>query len=179
MDPGDPVRIEMTKWGDLPHWHIPAQWLGRDHHGDWLGIPPGTEMVRPGARVVSTNHQVGLVPHADLPEDERSWVATFHGPGGNLGAATYVDITTPPVWDGATVRAVDLDLDVLEGESGRIWIDDEDEFAQHKVSLGYPGSVVVGAMRSCDRVQAAMAAGHPPYDGSHEAWLTALRGLSG
>ena len=94
------------------------------------------------------------------PEDERWWLATFHGPGGNLGAATYVDITTPPVWDGTTVRAVDLDLDVLEGESGRVWIDDEDEFAQHRVTLGYPAPVVAAAMRSCDRVQAAMTAGH-------------------
>ena len=71
MEPGDPVRIEMTKWGDRPHWHIPAHWLGRDEHGEWLGIHPGTEMVRPGMRFVSTNFQVGLVPHVDLAEDRR------------------------------------------------------------------------------------------------------------
>ena len=177
MELGDPVRIEMTKWGDLPHWHIPARWLGRDEHGDWLGIPAGTEMARPGAHVVSANLQVGLVPHVDLPEDDRWWVATFHGPGGNLGAATYVDIATPPLWDGATLRAVDLDLDVLAGETGRIWIDDEDEFAQHKVTLGYPDRVVAAAMRSCDRVQAAMTAGHAPYDGSHRPWLERLKEL--
>ncbi len=179
MQPGDAVRIEMTKWGDRPHWQIPGLWLGGDDHGEWLGMPRGTEMSRPGARVVTTNLQVGLVPRADLPEDERWWLATFHGPGGNLGALTYVDISTPPVWDGPTLRAVDLDLDVLEGESGRVWIDDEDEFAQHQVELGYPATVVAAAMRSCDDVQAAMAAGHPPYDGSHARWLTALNGLSG
>ena len=39
---GDAVRIEMAKWGDRPHWHIPARWLGSDEHGDWLGIPAGT-----------------------------------------------------------------------------------------------------------------------------------------
>lgn len=177
MEMTAPVRIEMTKWGDLPHWQIPARWLGRDDHGDWLGIPAGTEMVRPGARFVSANLQVGLVPHPDLPEDERWWVTTFHGPGGNLGAEVYVDITTPPAWDGATLRTVDLDLDVLRGVSGRVWIDDEDEFAQHQVSLGYPASVVTAAMRSCDRVQAALEAGHPPYDGSHQRWLSLLASL--
>jgi hypothetical protein len=174
MERGDPVRIEMTKWGDRPHWHIPAHWLGRDDQGDWLGIPAGTEMVRPGARVVSANVQVGLVPHAELAEDRRWWLATFHGPGGNHGVATYVDITTPPSWDGSLLRAVDLDLDVVEGETGRVWIDDEDEFAQHRTELGYPDDVAAAAMRACDQVQAAMVAGHPPYDGSHHPWLALL-----
>ena len=44
----------------------------------------------------------------------------------------YVDITTVPVWlDGPTraVTAVDLDLDVVRGWTGRVWVDDEDEFA--------------------------------------------------
>ena len=133
-------------------------------------------MVRPGARVVSTNHQVGLVPHADLPEDERWWVATFHGPGGNLGAATDVDITTPPVWDGATVRAVDLDLDVIRGTTGRIWVDDEDEFATHRVSLDYPDEVVEQAVASCQDIAATMKQSGAPFDGAtHRDWLARLR----
>src|SRR5262245_16223949 len=139
---GEPVRIEMTKWGDRPHWHIPAHWLGRDENGDWLGIHPGTEMVRPGARFVSRNFQVGLVPPVDLADDQRWWLATFHGPGGNVPVSTYVDITTPPSWDGTTLRAIDLDLDVVEEDTGRIWVDDEEEFAQHRVELGYPAAVV-------------------------------------
>ena len=174
MERGDPVRIELTKWGDRPHWHIPAWWLGRDEHGDWLGIPPGTEMTRPGMRTVSRNFQVGLVPHADLAEDRRWWLATFHGPGGNQAISTYVDITSPPYWDGATLRAVDLDLDVVEEDTGRVWIDDEDEFAEHQVELGYPADVVTAARRSCDHTHAAMTAGHPPYDGSHHPWLSLL-----
>jgi hypothetical protein len=164
----------MTKWGDRPHWHIPAHWLGRDDHGDWLGIPPGTVMVRPGLQVVNTNVQIGLVPHPDLPAEERWWVATFHGPGGTLPVEVYVDITTPPLWEDSTLRAVDLDLDVVEGPAGRVWVDDEDEFAQHTVELGYPDDVVASATRSCDRVRAAMAAGHAPYDGSHLPWLSRL-----
>ena len=50
----------------------------------------------------------------------------------------YVDITTPPVWDGTVLRAVDLDLDVVRGNTGRVWVDDEDEFADHRVRFGYP-----------------------------------------
>lgn len=174
---GDPVRIEMSKWGDRPHWHIPGRWLGSDEYGDWVGIAAGTRMVRPGLEVVSRNDQVGLVPHADHPEPERWWVATFHGPGGALPVSVYVDITTPPRWDGTTLRTVDLDLDVVRESEGRIYVDDEDEFAEHRVTLAYPAEVASGAEWSCAHVRAAVAAGRPPYDGSHRPWLDLLNEL--
>ena len=84
----------------------------------------------------------------------------------------YVDVTTPPVWDGSVLRAVDLDLDVVRGNTGRVWVDDEDEFADHRVRFGYPGEVTTAAMYSCDRVHAAVAAGVAPYDGSAATWLS-------
>ncbi|MBO0846253.1 MAG: DUF402 domain-containing protein [Nocardioides sp.] len=174
---GDPVRVEMRKWGDRPHWEFDARWLGSDEHGDWIGIPSGTEMVRPGASYVARSNQVGLSPRADLPDGERWWLGTFHAPGSDLRVSVYVDIATPPVWDGATLRTVDLDLDVVRGETGRVWVDDEDEFAQHRVELGYPAEITVAAMRSCGRVHEALAAGHAPYDGSHERWQVVLSDL--
>ncbi len=174
---GDPVRLEMSKWGDLPHWTFDAVWLGSDEHGDWIGIPRGTTMRRPGMRIVSTNDQVGLSPAPSASDGEDWWVATFHGPGGVHGVSVYVDVATPPVWDGNTVRMVDLDLDVVRREDGTHYVDDEDEFAEHQVALGYPDDVVAKATRSCERVLAAMSAGRAPYDGSHERWLTTLGDL--
>ena len=94
----------MTKWGERPHWQMAGVLLGSDAAGDWVGFPAGTRMARPGLELVSPNDQVGLVPDHDLPAGERGWLGTFHGPGGAL--RTYVDITTPPVWDGAVVRTV-------------------------------------------------------------------------
>ena len=47
-------------------------------------------------------------------------------------------MATPPYWDGDVLRSVDLDLDVIQGLSGRVWVDDEDEFADHRVRWGYP-----------------------------------------
>ena len=49
---------------------------------------------------------------------------------------------------------------------GRVWVDDEDEFAEHQVSLGYPSDVIAAARASCDRLVALVGGGHPPYDGS-------------
>ena len=161
----------MTKWGDRPHWEFDAVLLGSDAHGDWIGIPRGTFMSRPGAEYVAPVDQVGLVP-APGPDEQCGWLATFHAVGGPV--QVYVDMTTPPVWDGPVLRAVDLDLDVVRGRTGRVWIDDEDEFAEHRVRFGYPEDVSRLAMASCDRVRVAVAGCHAPYDGSSAGWLELL-----
>jgi hypothetical protein len=171
--PGDPVRVRMTKWGDRPHWEFDAVHLGDDEHGTWLGFPRGTSMTRPGAEYVSPTDQLGLVPPVLWPESERGWLATFHGPGGLL--SVYVDIVAPPIWSGATVTAVDLDLDVVRELDGRVWVDDEDEFALHQVELAYPLEVVAAAQASCDRLVGLVRAGHPPYDEDTKLpWFEAL-----
>ena len=169
--PGEPVRVEMTKWGERPHWEFDCCLLGSDEHGDWLGIAAGTTMSRPGASYVAPTNQLGLVPPAG-PEATRGWFATFHDVAGPL--RVYVDITTPPQWEGSVVRAVDLDLDVILGNSGRAWVDDEDEFADHRVRFGYPAGVVRSAAASCDRVLSAVEARRAPYDGAADAWLAHL-----
>ncbi len=157
----------MTKWGDRPHWAFDGVLLGSDRHGDWLGFRAGTPMARPGLAITATNDQVGLVPRAG------AWLATFHGEGGPV--ATYVDMTTEPVWDGSVVRAVDLDLDVIRLLDGSVVVDDEDEFEEHRVALGYPPEVVALARETCDRVRQAVADGEPPFDGiAHLDWLQRL-----
>ena len=164
----------MTKWGDRPHWQMDAVYLGADHHGDWLGFPLGTSMSRPGLEVTTTNEQVGLVPAAGTAVG-RAWLATFHGPGGVVW--TYVDMTTVPQWDGSTVRAVDLDLDVVEGLDHIVFVDDQDEFDEHRVELGYPRDIVDLAMVTRDLVLTAVREKVPPFDGSAAPWFTVLGGL--
>lgn len=161
----------MSKWPDLPHWVFAGTYLGSDEHGDWIGFPTGSRFTRPGADYVAPNPQVGLVPAESLAE--RGWLAAFHGPGGSV--RVYVDMATPPVWDGTALRSVDLDLDVVQGLSGRVWVDDEDEFADHRVRFGYPGQVIQTALASCDEVRLAVENRTPPYDGRTGAhWLEQL-----
>jgi hypothetical protein len=162
----------MTKWGDRPHWEFDAVYLGSDDHGDWLGFAAGTQMSRPGVDYYAPVDQVGLVPGPGSDLD-RGFLATFHAPGGQVGL--YVDMTTPPTWDGTTLRAVDLDLDVVRGSTGRVWIDDEDEFADHRISLEYPGNVVALASASCDRIHGLVSAGAAPFDDDSSAdWFAVL-----
>jgi len=169
LSPGDPIRVELTKWGDRPHWEFDGVYLGADEHGDWIGFPAGTLMSRPGMEVRPPNDQVGVVP-AGAP-----WLGTFHSPGGSV--RTYVDMTTVPRWDGSVVRAVDLDLDVIETLTGEVIVDDEDEFAEHQVLFGYPPEVIALAEESRDAVLAAVTAREAPFDGSAQRWIAELQGL--
>src|SRR5918998_6222484 len=105
MEPGTRVRVEMTKWGDRPHWHFDGLFLGTDEYGEWLGFPAGTHNRRPGYEFDSEVDAVTLIPRGGW------YAATFHAPG--IWCDLYVDMTTPGEWDGDVLRAVDLDLDVI------------------------------------------------------------------
>ncbi len=157
----------MSKWGDRPHWEYDAVFLGSDEHGDWLGCPVGTFYSRPGMQFDASFAGVVLVPVGGAPH-----LAAFNDR--HAQAAIYVDMTTPPVWDGAVLRAVDLDLDVVKKPDGTIFVDDEDEFAEHQVTFGYPSEVVALAERTAAEVLAAVQAPTAPYDGTADAWLALL-----
>ena len=187
MEPGTAIRCEMTKWGDRPHWRFTGIHLGSDGHGEWIGVPAGTHHHRPGHEFRSAVDCVTLVQPG-------AWhLATFQAPG--IWCDLYIDVTTPAVWDGDVLRAVDLDLDVIRlpdplppvaaspwdvmpAGAGEVVVDDEDEFAEHQVALGYPPEVIEGAQASCDALVAAVRAGVAPYDGSHRRWLDELSRLA-
>ncbi|HEY0889147.1 MAG TPA: DUF402 domain-containing protein [Nocardioides sp.] len=171
FDAGRPISVAMTKWGGRRHWRYDGVYLGADEHGDWLGFPRGTHYHRPGKELVADFACVSLAPRRDAAH-----FAGFYDE--DYEAALYVDVTTPPEWDGTTLRMVDLDLDViaLRDERGLV-LADEDEFEQHRIELEYPAEIVALAEESAERVYAAVAAGEPPYDGSAERWLAALAAL--
>jgi hypothetical protein len=174
---GTRLDVVMTKWGGRPHWEFAVTYLGSDGFGDWAGIPAGSRFLRPGAVFVAPVDQVTLVPRPGLLSEGRAgpcdWLASFHAEHGPV--EVYVDVTTPAVFDGTTLRAVDLDLDVVRGNRGRVWVDDEDEFAEHRVAYGYPDDVVADALATCERVRRAQVERRPPYDGhAPRVWLERL-----
>lgn len=177
---GSAVRMRFRKWDDRPHWEYDARLVGEDQHGAWLGASAGTVVSRPGASFVSSAGFVSLVPHDD------AYVATFYAPhaqGPGDPVELYVDITTVPTWsvtgDSHVVSMVDLDLDVVRGRSGRVWVDDEDEFADHRVRFGYPADVVALATDACARVHVAVRGGTGGFDRAHGlGWLSRLGSAS-
>jgi uncharacterized protein len=171
-----PVRVRTRKWSGRAHWEHDTILLGTDEHGAWLGAPAGTVVSRPGARFVTDQATLTLVPHTG------AFLATFYAHGGTVPCEVYVDITSEPCWaagpDGGpgheTVGAVDLDLDVVRGWSGRVWVEDDDEFAAHRVRDAYPAEVVHRAARTCEEVRLALTDRRPPYDGTARTWFEAL-----
>jgi protein associated with RNAse G/E len=165
----DQIRVVFGKWGGRPHWEYDALLLGDDEHGTWIGLPPGTLVARPGAQIRTAEPQVVLVPPA------RGFVATYYAHGGSAPCEVYVDISTVPEIGEQRVHAVDLDLDVLLGWTGRVWVDDEDEFADHRVRYGYPKEVVDLAVSTCAEVWRTLDRRETPFDlATHRGWLDVL-----
>jgi hypothetical protein len=160
------VRVRFLKWGGGDHWAADVLWLGEDEHGWWAGWLPGTRWTRPGMEFTSHGLQVGLFPR------DRGFAATFYEPVADYAFRLYVDVATTPALTAcngasgedvsskgasgeevaAELSAVDLDLDVIERFDGGVFVDDEDEFAEHRVLYGYPDHVVAAAQAERDRL---------------------------
>ena len=148
--------MRFQKWPDQLHWHFDMERLDEDEHGVWLAAPAGTTGRR-GADPPKTfkGAFIGLVPRDEW------WTVVWNAEGRYL---TYVDIATPPIWNGDTVTMFDLDLDVLQlRESRAVEVHDEDEFLDHQVQYGYPPHLVDGARSATDRVIAQIQSGAEPF----------------
>lgn len=174
---GTPIHLDFRKWDGQEHWQEPSIYLGEDEHGRWVYVPTGTISLRPGARFETVTDAVRLIPEAPH-------LMIVNGPRDDPRAYNvYVDVITVPKWvrtpEGWTVRSVDLDLDVIRRYDGEIFIDDEDEFADHQVQMGYPADVIALAEGSCAQVLREMRTGHAPYDEQTAArWFARGRALS-
>ena len=169
---GARVRGRYTKWGGRRHHGADLVYLGADEHGDWLGDPAGNGWSGGPKAFTSVTDNVLLVPR------DRGMTAMFYLPHPEQAFELYVDITTVPTWDGDLVTAVDLDLDVIRHFDGTVVVDDEDEFAEHRVSLGYPDEVAAGALAECDRVVDEVCSGRPwSAVATAEPWRAVFRDL--
>ena len=161
---GDPIEVRFTKWGGGRHWEFPLRCLGVDEHGVWGAGDVGTRLWRPGAGFASEVRWVTLFPH------DRPWAASFYG-SAHDHIDTYVDMTTVPRWCGPAVTMTDLDLDVILMRDGSLVLDDEDEFEDHRVELGYPRDLVDLARRTADEVLGAIRDGTEPFGSVGGSWL--------
>lgn len=167
------IHIRFSKWDETPHWAFDMERLGADDHGVWLWAPAGTELRRGVDKTIRAER--GFVK---VITPNRWWTAVWNvGPlKGDRSIEVYVDVITPAVWDGDTVRMVDLDLDVIRRSSGLVEIDDEDEFEEHRALFGYPDHVVDKARTEAARMAIAVEMRTEPFGSVGEQWLEVGRG---
>ena len=108
-------------------------------------------MTRPGAEYVSPTDQLGLVPPASCAGCRARLAGDVPRTRRRRCPCTSTSPRRPP-GPAPTLDAGDLDLDVVRELDGRVWVDDEDEFAEHQVSFGYPPEVIDAARASTDRL---------------------------
>ena len=167
---GSAARLEFTKWGGTPHWHYDMRVLGTDSFGTWFGAHRGAEIQRGDEPPIQWPCDfVVLVPTAG------TWVATFNAAG---ATELYIDITGPVSYDGTTIRADDLDLDVVRTRAGEVRLLDEDEFELHQRVYGYPADVVGAARASAAHLMREVSAGAEPFATRGSVWLAELGELA-
>lgn len=174
------MRIRYRKHSGGAHWVSgPGPiYLGEDGWGRWFGWPDSTEFTRPGARFISSGVQVGCYPR------DRWHCVAFHVPHPGAAYRLYVDVATAGEWErGADglpeITCVDLDLDVLQFFDGTVLLDDEDEFAEHRVALQYPPDLVNRAEQEAIRLLTEIRAEDPRFAESlAERWREEFARLS-
>ncbi|HJR93189.1 MAG TPA: DUF402 domain-containing protein [Acidimicrobiia bacterium] len=164
---GRQVTVQYYKYSDAVHWRHELVWLGEDAHGTWLAGPVGTVVQRGSEPPVQMRRAF-----VQLITPDRWWTALFNGPGDGNDMPVYVDVTTVARRVGdERVELVDLDLDVVQRRDGSVYVDDEDEFEDHRVIFGYPESMVASARGAAARLVLDIQKGAPPFDGTGAAWL--------
>jgi protein associated with RNAse G/E len=160
----DLVQVRFSKWPDRPHWRYDMFRLGEDEHGIWLGAPRYTVTQR--ADEPAKEHPyafIKLVPHD-------GWFTAIWNEDGKY--EIYVDISTPPVWEGDTVQMIDLDLDVVRWRADRsVEILDEDEFLEHQRAYEYPQHIIDKARATTASLVLAVERGDEPFGATGLAWL--------
>jgi len=162
---GSRVEVASRHWDDRFHREVVGTLLGTDEWGSWVGVPRGT-WLRTHRGGFASAGGVRLFPPG------RWWSAWF-SPG-----RVYVDITTPPEWVGATVRLVDLDLDVERFGDGPAVLRDEDEFHEHRVSMAYPPAVVDAARAAAVDVLELLGRGGEPFGVASGPWVALALALA-
>lgn len=166
-----PVTVQYFKYPDSLHWRHELTYLGQDDYGIWLGAPVGA-VVQRGVEPLRTMTRYFV----QLIAPGAWWSALFNGPN-RQDLDVYVDVATPPTWPSPDrVEMIDLDLDVVRRTNGTVYVDDEDEFEEHRLSLGYPPAMADTARTVAARLVIALESRHPPFDDTAAPWLKMVAG---
>ena len=171
LQPGQLVVARNRKWNGKAHWVVPGRYLGEDRHGWWIFQGTNEFCSRPGAAFYTASDAVLLVPRSG------DWVATFYDDAHPNGVRVYVDLAVAHEWTDirpavTEFHVIDMDLDVIRMAGRGVFIDDQDEFAEHRIAMNYPDRLVDDIQAAADELYQAVKAQHAPFDGTDVEWFT-------
>ncbi|MGO4187321.1 DUF402 domain-containing protein [Pseudarthrobacter sp. TAF60_1] len=171
LQPGQLVVARNRKWNGKAHWVVPGRYLGEDRHGWWIFQGTNEFCSRPGAAFYTRSDAVLLVPRSG------DWVATFYDSAHPNGVRVYVDLAVAHEWTEirpavTEFHVIDMDLDVIRMDGRGVFIDDQDEFAEHAVAMNYPDRLVQDIQVAAAELYQAVKAQQAPFDGSDVEWFT-------
>ncbi|MHC6220437.1 DUF402 domain-containing protein [Arthrobacter sp. MMS24-S77] len=165
LQPGDLVVARNRKWNGTAHWVVPGRYLGEDIHGWWIFQGQGEFCSRPGAAFYAASDAVLLVPRSG------EYVATFYDDSYPGDFRIYVDLAMAHEWKAikpgvSEFHMIDMDLDVIRSVHRDVFIDDEDEFDEHRAIMAYPDDVVESMRQECGVLYQAVFNKQAPFDGT-------------
>ncbi len=167
------------KWDGSPHWEHDCVYLGHDEWGEWFGQRPGWSSARPGRATTAQSSNVSLVP----PSGDYCYTH-------NLPPQTtriYIDIAWDVGWDAAGLPVgIDMDLDVVRRDTaapyeregvlrrpGEVYVEDRDEWDEHRVQFGYPLDIVTRLEDVAVELERRVRAEETPFDeATAQRWFT-------
>lgn len=173
---GDFVIARAWKYDGGAHWVVPGRYLGADRHGHWVIQPQGSLVSRPGAGFAAESDAVCLFPHAG------DWVATCYDETHPADVRVYIDVSSNLGWrplkpSGWEFNSIDMDLDVVRSTTRGVYLDDEDEFADHARSMGYPTPLVHRLQGAAEELMARVRGGDEPFGATADGWFVRGRRL--
>lgn len=168
------TQFRWRKWDGGVHWVHDCVYLGHDSWGEWFGQPAGWRSIRPGRDVVTAGPNVTLMP----PIGEYAMTVN----AAPSRTRIYIDLGWDIGWSQAAPGApegIDMDLDVVRALDERgIWIDDRDEWDEHRVHYGYPTHVVERLEALAVDLERRVTVAEAPFDDrTADAWLERLAAL--
>jgi protein associated with RNAse G/E len=169
-EPGTRMLFRWRKWDGGPHWVHECVYLGTDRWGDWFGQLPGWHSSRPGREFVPQHPNVTLVP----PTGDYAYT---HNAAPHR-TRVYIDIAWDVTWRDGEPTGIDMDLDVVDREGQGVYIDDRDEWDEHRVAYGYPADVVATLDALATDLERRVTAQEAPFDPvTADVWLDRLAAL--
>ncbi|SDT19609.1 hypothetical protein SAMN04489743_1974 [Pseudarthrobacter equi] len=171
LEPGQLVVARNRKWNGKAHWVVPGRYLGEDRHGWWIFQGTNEFCSRPGAAFYTRSDAVLLVPR------DGDWVATFYDDAHPGGVRIYIDLAVAHEWNPirphvTEFHVIDMDLDVVSTADRGVFIDDEDEFEDHRTAMNYPAALAESLEASAAELFQAVKAQEAPFDGTDVGWFT-------